>query len=141
MPDADAQSVAIVGALAGLFACVAYADRQYSPQEADTVRAELRRVDGLSEQGARAVEALLDSRIGELSRESLPTYTRVLYDGVEREFRLEVLDVLMDLAAADEVVTMDETNLLRRVARLLGLSDEEYVASQSRHRERLSVLK
>jgi uncharacterized tellurite resistance protein B-like protein len=53
---------------------------------------------------------------------------------------VELLDMLMDLAAADLVVSMDETNLLRRLAKLLALSDQDYLASQARHRDRLSVL-
>ena len=65
----------------------------------------------------------------------------MLYEGLTREARLEVLEALMDLAAADELLDMQETNLLRRIARGLGLSDQEYLASQERHRQRLSVLR
>jgi hypothetical protein len=39
------------------------------------------------------------------------------------------------------VLDMSETNLLRRIARALGLSDDEYNVSQARHRQRLSVLR
>ena len=141
MPEATSEDAALVGAIAGLFACVAYADRDYSEAEREAVRRELERVHGLTAAGVNAVSELLDQRIAELARESLQTYTRVLYDGTARELRVEVLDVLVDLAAADENLTMDETTLLRRVARGLGLSDEEYNQSQARHRDRLSVLK
>jgi len=86
------------------------------------------------------VAALLGERMAELAHESLQTYTRVLYEQLERGARLEVLDVLMDLAAADQLLAMEETNLLRRIARGLGLSDHDYLAAQERHRMRLSVL-
>jgi uncharacterized tellurite resistance protein B-like protein len=141
MPAADADGAAIVGAVAGLLASVAHADRVYGPEERAHVQDALGRMPGLTPEAVAAVCELLDTRLADLAHESLQTYTRVLYERLERHARFEVLEVLMDLAAADELLTMDETALLRRVTRGLGLSDQEYLASQERHRERLSVLK
>lgn len=141
MPDADAQQAALIGALAGLLATVAYADRKYTGAEREQISDALTRVHQLDPGALGAIEELLAEQVTELAHEPLQTYTRVLYEGMEREGRLEVLEVLMDLAAADEVLSMDETNLLRRIATAIGLSDQEYNASQERHRQRLSVLK
>jgi uncharacterized tellurite resistance protein B-like protein len=71
----------------------------------------------------------------------MQAHTRLLRDGAELEQRREILDVLVDLGATDGELSMDETNLLRRVTTALGLSQDDYVAAQSRHRERLSVLR
>ena len=141
MPPADAATAAIVGAIAGLLAFVAYTDRNYDETEQRAVRQALGRVDGLPERAIDAISALLVTRIGELAAEPLQTYTRVLYERTARAARLEVLDVLMDVATADDVLSMDETVGIRRAAKLLGLSERDYDAAQSRHRERLSVLK
>jgi uncharacterized tellurite resistance protein B-like protein len=141
MPMADADAAAIVGAVSGLLATVAHVDRNYGPEEREHIREALGRMHGLTSEAVSAICELLDTRMVDLAHESLQTYTRVLYERLEREARVEVLDLLMDLGAADHVLTMDETLLLRRVARGLGLSDQEYVVSQDRHRERLSVLK
>jgi uncharacterized tellurite resistance protein B-like protein len=141
MPEAGPQDAAIVGALAGLFAFVAYADRSYSEQEKQAVRTALKRFHGLSEHGVDAVCALLETQIAELAHESLQTYTRVLYELGDREARIEVLDVLMDVATSDDVLSMDETNGLRRIANLLGLSEADYLAAQEQHKDRLSVLR
>lgn len=141
MPSADPVSVAIAGAVAGLCAAVAFVDRAYTEGEQAAVRASLARVHGLPEHAIAGICELLETHIAELAHESIQTYTRVLYEGTERSARLEVLDLLMDLAAADDVVSMDETNLLRRIATGLGLSDQDYVISQARHRDRLSVLR
>jgi uncharacterized tellurite resistance protein B-like protein len=141
MPGADDQSVAIVGALAGLLATVAHADRNYTEAEREAVRDALVKVHGLEPSSLKAIEDLLEESIAELAHEPLQAYTRVLYENMERSARLEVFEVLMDLAAADEVLDMHETNLLRRIAKGMGLSDDEYVASQERHRQRLSVLR
>ena len=140
MPGADAQAAAVVGAVAGLCAVVAYADRAYTPAEQIAVRELLARVHGLPDNASAGICALLEKHIVELAHESIQTFTRVLYECTEKRARLEVLDVLVDLAAADEVLSTEETNLLRRIAGSLGLSDQDYVASQTRHRERLSVL-
>lgn len=141
MPGADAHTAAIVGATAGLLATVAHADRNYTEAEREAVRGALSQVQGLGSGAFSAIEELLAERVAELAHEPLQTYTRVLYEGLERSARLEVFEALMDLAAADEVLDMHETNLLRRIARALGLSDQEYNASQARHRQRLSILR
>jgi uncharacterized tellurite resistance protein B-like protein len=141
MPGADHQAASIVGAVAGLCATVAYADRAYTPAEKQTVRTLLARAHDLPEHAVEGICDLLDSRLVELAHESIQTYTRVLYEGTERSARLEVLDVLVDLAAADEQLDREETNLLRRIATGLGLSEDEYVTSQARHRARLSLLR
>jgi uncharacterized tellurite resistance protein B-like protein len=141
MPEADVQQAAIIGAVAGLLATVAYVDRKYAEAEREQIADALGRMHALAPQALGAIEELLSERLPELSHEPLQTYTRVLYEGLERGARLEVFEVLMDLAAADEVLDMDETNLLRRIAHAMGLSDHEYAVSQERHRERLSVLK
>jgi uncharacterized tellurite resistance protein B-like protein len=140
LPNADGQSVALVGAIAGLLANVAYADRAYREEEQLAVDDALRRVHGLEADLVSAIANLLRSRIDELAAEQLHECTRVLVELTERSARLELLDVLMDLAAADLVLSMEETNLLRRIAKLMGLSDRDYLTSQERHRARLSVL-
>ena len=140
MPGADAHTAAIVGAMAGLLATVAHADRKYTEAEREAVREALSRVQGFQLGAFGAIEDLLEERLADLAHEPLQTYTRVLYEGLERPARAEIFEALMDVAAADEILDMAETNLLRRIARNLGLSDEEYNASQARHRVRLSIL-
>src|SRR4051794_30501128 len=140
VPDADAGTVGIIGAVAGLLATVAHADRVYTAEERSHVRDTLARLHGFAPAALDAILVLLEQRLGDLAHESLQTYTRVLYEQTARDARVELLDVLMDLAAADDVLDMNETTLLRRIGRGLGMSDEEYLACQSRHRQRLSVL-
>jgi uncharacterized tellurite resistance protein B-like protein len=141
MPDSSADSVAIVGAVAGLLAFTAYADRAYRDEERAAVEQALERLDELPAHAAQAISSLLSSRIAELANEPLTSYTRVLFELTSRAARNELFDVLMDVAAADDVLSMDETLGLRRVAKLLGLGDEDYAAAQARHRTRLSVLR
>jgi uncharacterized tellurite resistance protein B-like protein len=141
LPGADEETVRVVAALAGLLAAVAYADREYSDTEEAEVRASLGRVHGMTSTGADAVcDALKRTLVSHVAVE-VPRCTRTLRELGDVELRREVLDALVDLAAADGRITTPETNLLRQVTTALGLSQSDYNASQERHRERLSVLK
>jgi len=141
MQDADDATVAIVGAVACLLALVAHADSDFADSELSEIERQLARIEGFTAAGIETVCDLLRRHGSALSAEGIQACTRVLYEQSDREMRLEVLDVLMDVAAADGVITMEETNLLRRVCAALGLSDADYLASQTRYREPLSVLK
>ena len=141
MPDADEETVRIVAAVAGLLAGVAYADRDFSTEEAAKVEQELSRIQGLSAAGPRAVCAALRAHVLELSATQAPRYTRALRQLADRELRVEVLGVLVELAAADRSITVDEVNHLRRTTQALGLSQDDYNALQSRHRDKLSSLR
>lgn len=141
LPAADRETVLIVVAMAGLLGAVAYADRNYSPEEAKRVRVELGRLNGMSATGADAVAKLLESRLVELATIDTPRFCRVLREFGDDELRREVLDVLVDLAAEDGIITSAESNMLRRLASSLGLTQDDYNAAQARHKERLAVLR
>jgi uncharacterized tellurite resistance protein B-like protein len=139
--DGDGETARMVVAVAGLLSCVAYADREYNADEQDQVRQELSRIQGLSAAGVEGICALIRENILELTATAAQKYTRELRELADRELRIEVLDILMDLAAADESVSMSETDFLRRTANGLGLTAGDYQAAQDRHRDKLSVLK
>ncbi|HEX9619257.1 MAG TPA: TerB family tellurite resistance protein [Polyangiaceae bacterium] len=141
MSGADAESIRVVTAMAGLLGAVAYADRNYSQDEEHRVRAELDRVQGLPSRGVEAVCAVLREHVLELSTVQIPRYCRLLRELGDRELRLEVLASLVDLAAADGSISSAETNLLRQVTTALGLDQGDYNAAQARHRESLDVLR
>jgi uncharacterized tellurite resistance protein B-like protein len=139
MPGADEESVRIVTAIAGLLAGVAYADRELSELEEDRIRAELRRVHWLDLTGIESICTALREHAVHHATTLAPRYTRELRDLADRELRLEVLEVLVDLAAADGRISHDELNVLRRTAGALGLSQADYNAVQARHRDKLGL--
>jgi uncharacterized tellurite resistance protein B-like protein len=141
LPDADGDTRAIVVAIAGLLASIAYADREYRPSEDAHVREALGRIHGLSAAGAAAICDALRQHVREIAGSNSQQHTRTLRELGELELRRDVLDALVDLAAADDELSMSETDLLRRTASALGLTQDDYVQAQARHRERLSVLK
>jgi uncharacterized tellurite resistance protein B-like protein len=141
LPDADEDTLEVVGAMTGLLACVAYADRTYDHAEQQHTRQSLQRIHGLSAAGVDAMCETLRDHIAELAHASMQVHTRQLRERCEVEVRREVLDVLVDLAAADGELALAETDLLRRTASAMGLTQDDYLAAQARHRERLRVLR
>jgi len=141
MSGDDEEGTRIVAAITGLLGAVAYADREYAPVEEGRIREQLARVEGLTTTGIDAICAVLREHIVDISTTEAPIYARELLDLADRDFRLEVLDALVDLAAADDEITVAETNVLRLTATALGLTQTDYNASQSRHRDKLKVLR
>jgi uncharacterized tellurite resistance protein B-like protein len=141
LPDADETTTAVVAAIAGLLGSVAYADRSLSAEEDERIRRELARVHGMTEAGIQAICRVLEEHIIEVSTVHTPRYSRVLLELGDRELRLEVLEVMLEIAAADGTIGNVETNVLRQVTTALGLTQGDYNALQEKHRARLAVLK
>jgi uncharacterized tellurite resistance protein B-like protein len=141
MSDSDDVGTRIVAAITGLLGAIAYADRQYAPIEEVRIRDQLGRVKGLTSTGVDAICSVLREHIVEISTVEAPIYARELLELADQDLRLEVLDALVDLAAADNQITVSETNVLRLTATALGLTQDDYNASQARHRDKLKVLR
>jgi uncharacterized tellurite resistance protein B-like protein len=140
LAHADDATRRIVTAVAGLLAKVAYADGHYSIQEEATIQKELSRVHGLSQAGVDAICGLLADQIGHVALLGDHDWTRDLRELADRDLRLEVLEVLIEMAVADHVLKHDEQTQLRRIAKALSLTQDEYNALQARHRDKLSTL-
>ena len=140
LADADDATRRIVTAVAGLLAKVAYADGHYSVQEEAAIQKELSRVHGLSQAGVDAICGLLADQISHVALLGDHDWTRDLRELADRALRLEVLEVLVEMAVADQVLKHDEQTQLRRIAKALALTQDEYNALQAKHRDKLSTL-
>jgi uncharacterized tellurite resistance protein B-like protein len=141
MVGTDDETIRIVVAVAGLLGTVAYADRRYEAEEERHIRRELERIHALTAAGVDAVCTALRQHIVEISTIEAPLYARELLALTDRDFRVQVLDALVDLAASDNEITVAETNVLRLTATALGLTQADYNASQAMHRDKLTVFK
>lgn len=141
MPGVDDDTHRIVTAVAGLLGGVAYADREYAEREEGRVRAELGRIGALSHEGAEAIILALREHIVEIATVQAPRYARALRELADRDLRLQVLEMLLELAAADDVISHQEVQLLRNTANALGLDQADYNAVQAKHRDKISLLK
>lgn len=141
LPDADDITVRIVASTAALLLCVAYADLDYTSEEEEVLCEMLSKVRGLSEADVTVIAHVLRQHTVTIASAESTVYARELLQLTEEDFRLKVLDVLIDVAAADDEICIAETNMLRNIAKALGLSQQHYNASQVRHRDKLAVLK
>ncbi len=140
LDDDDTTTVRIVASVAALLVCVAYADLDYATTEEAVLRRTLERVHGLNDQGVQTILHVVRDHTVTISGGEATSYARELLELTEEDFRLELLDVLLDLAASDDEISVAETNMLRGVAAALGLTQQHYNASQARHRDKLGVL-
>jgi uncharacterized tellurite resistance protein B-like protein len=140
LPGVDEETMRVVTCMAGLLGAVAYADREYSAAEEQRVRSELARVHGMPEVGIDAIADALRRHIVEVSTVQVQRYCRSLRELADRELRVELLEVLIDVAAADGVISHAEVNVLRGVTSALGLDQADYNAAQEKHKDKLRVL-
>lgn len=141
LPGIDEDAASTVVAVAGLLATIAYADRKYGPDEQAYTRGALLRLEGLTESGVDAICRVLLDHGSTIAAQNPQAFTRELRETTDVELRREVLDVLVDLAAVDGELSLAETDQLRRTASALGLSPDDYLVSQQRHRDKLKLLR
>ncbi len=141
LSGADVETIQVVSAMTGLLGAVAYADRNFSHPEEERLLVELSRIQGMTAPGARAIAGVLRSHVVAVSSVGIPHYCRTLRELGDRELRLEVLQALVGLAAADGVIDQAEVNLLRQVTSSLGLSQADYNDVQAAFRDKLSALR
>jgi uncharacterized tellurite resistance protein B-like protein len=137
MAGADESSVEIVTAVAGLLAAIAYADRTITVSESAHLEAELSRINGIPQGGARALSELLRTHALRLSTAFVQRFTRTLRTELPEPHRAEVLDALLGMAAADGEITLQETTVLRNITGALGLTQAHYNELQEKHRHLL----
>jgi uncharacterized tellurite resistance protein B-like protein len=140
LAGADEETVLVVTSIVGLLGAVAYADCDFSKQEQERVREELARIDGMTQSGVQAVCAALERHILEVATVQSQHYSRTLREFADQELRIQVLEMLMALAAADQVISNAETNVMRQITTALGLTQRDYNAAQAKYRDRLAVL-
>jgi uncharacterized tellurite resistance protein B-like protein len=141
LPGVDDDTHRIVTAIAGLLGGVAYADRDYRSEEEAHVRAALERVHGMNPRGVETVLAAIRTHIVLITTVQSPRYCRSLVELADPELRLQVLGMLVEVAAADGRLSHDEVTLLRNTTTALGLQQSDYNELQAPHREKLDALK
>jgi uncharacterized tellurite resistance protein B-like protein len=141
LPRADTDTVSIVSACAGLLAGIAYADRDFSPAEAQEIERQLGAVEGIGPEGTKAISSVLELHRIELANVHTIRFARTLKELGTRELREHVLGMLVTVAATDDTITQAEVNTLRHVTTALGLEQADYNRLQSEHRQKLGTLR
>lgn len=131
LPNADELTLDLVTATAGLLAGVAYADRKYDDAEEQMIRAKLLALEALSRREINAICAILREDVAAGGDPSL--FIPRLKELTDRWQRKSLLDVLVDVATADNHLSVGESRFLRETAVALELTVADYEESLARH--------
>lgn len=126
LPDADARI-----ALGALLVRLARSDGAYDSEEIEQIDAVLMQRYGLVD--ADAAELRAQCETAETEAPDTVRFTRAIKDAVPFEDRIGVIEALWSVVLADGVRDEHEDAMLRMVAPLLGVSDQES------HKARLRV--
>lgn len=124
-------------AVATLLVKAASLDGDFGAGERRTVENLLMRRFGLTE---AEVHRLIDEACEEIEQSvDFYSYTRVIRDEFDHEKRVELMEMLWEVAYADGVLHDHEASLMRRVTGLIYVSDRESGAARKRVMQKLGL--
>ena len=112
-------------------------DGHFEPHERQVVRSILERAFSLTPDAARDLTAVAERRV-EASAQ-LFGFTTTVNERVSRERKIEIIEMLWEVAYADGVLDPLEDTLLRRIAGLIDVSDHERGEAKRRVLQRLGL--
>jgi len=124
-------------AVAALLVEIAGVDDSLGDADRRLIRQLLERRFGLSNDEAGALEAAAERRAAESSQ--LFGFARTITERLPRERRIEVIELLWEVAYADGVLDPLEDSLIRRIGGLIDVSDHERGEARLRVLARLGL--
>jgi uncharacterized tellurite resistance protein B-like protein len=112
-------------------------DGRFDPQEREVVRGVLQRAFSLSSDDAQVLVAAAERRVDASAQ--LFGFTSTVNERVNRDRKIEIIEMLWEVAYADGVLDPLEDTLLRRVAGLIDVSDHERGEAKRRVLQRLGL--
>lgn len=110
-------------AVAGLLIEAAASDEDFDAAEYDTIGKILSRHFDID--AALAAKLIDDAKIDQENSDHILHLTRSIKDNFELEDRIEIMEMLWEVSYADGVIDRYESNLIRRVAGLIYVSDKD----------------
>jgi uncharacterized tellurite resistance protein B-like protein len=112
-------------------------DGDFDPREREIVRHLLQRCFSLSPDDAQLLIAAAERRV-EISSQ-LFGFTSMVNSQLDRERKIELIEMLWEVAYADGVLDPLEDTMLRRIAGLIDVSDHERGEAKRRVLQRLGM--
>lgn len=122
-------------AVGALLVEAAQMDANFDEQERQTIATLLARRFSLGDEEARQLVETAEAQAED--SEQLYSFTRTVKDELDHEERIELMEMLWQVAYADGELHHYEANLMRRLAGLLYISDRESGAARKRVMARL----
>ena len=117
-------------ALAALMVRISRSDGAYSGRETARIDAMLAARYGLAPEAAARVRR--EAEVAEAGAQDTVQFTRLIKDAVPYEERAGVVEALWRVAASDGSIGADEHGLMRLVAGLLGVADQDSALARQR---------
>jgi uncharacterized tellurite resistance protein B-like protein len=128
--------VKLITGVAGLLGNVAHADLEITSAEVAKIRRILgERLNLTDAQVAAIVELLLKHRVQLFAVES-HIYTRLVNEVADRQQKIDLLEVLFSVAAADQAISGEEGAAVRLVAEGLKLSHRDFIDARMAFKRR-----
>jgi uncharacterized tellurite resistance protein B-like protein len=112
-------------------------DGEFDDAEAETILRLIRERFSLSEDEAQGL--LADAKTASEETNHLLRFTRAIKDGFPLEERVDIIEMLWEVAYADGELHPFEANLVRRVTGLLYVPDQESGRARKRVLDRLGI--
>ena len=135
--DAETTQKPLRLAVAALMVEAATLDGSFDPVERERLLALLRQRFGLDQAAAEAL--LAEAEVTQERAAGIEGMTRTIKNALEHDQRVEVLEMLWEVAYADGRLHDYEANLLRRLAGLVYVSDQEAGAARKRVLARMGL--
>ncbi len=122
-PDLGQTGSSHMLAAAALMVEAAHMDEDFAESERQTIARVLREQFELSE--AEAQDLIAEAEKAQDEANHLLRFTRAIKDNFDHEERVEIMEMLWEVVYADGELCQYESNLMRRVAGLIYVSDRE----------------
>lgn len=138
LPEEEARYLA---AFAYVLARTAYADLEVSDREVEAMHGIVQAHTQLGRDHAVLVVELATSQARTLGGTQDFVVTKLLGQIATPEQRMEVLDCILAVAAADDLIVGEEEKEIRLISKQMGISDKAFLAALSKYRDKRSVMK
>jgi len=136
-----AERARFLSAFAYVLVRTAYADSSLSKPEEDQMKATVAKVGKIT---AQQTDKLIDMAMKETRKFGASQdylVTQMLAEVATRSQREQVLESILQVAAADDVIVGREEHEIRQIARQLGFSNKEFIEALAHYRGKRSILK
>jgi len=141
LEDLPPEEARYLAAFAYVLARTAYADMEVSPDEVAAMKEIVQEETDLDRHQAALVVELATSQASTVGGTQDFVVTKLLGELATPKQRRQVLDCALAVAAADDVIVGAEEHEIRKIARALGITDQDFLAALSRYRDKRSVMK
>ncbi len=137
----DPQRLNYLAAFGGLLGRVAMADATVSEEEVGRIESILHTVSNLSAEEAAWMAQLVGRKAKELAGIENHLYLREINEQADKAQKLEIVSCLFAVAAADDEISPEENEEVRRISSALLLDHRDFIEIRRLYRDKLSVLK